>query len=265
MKNNRIFQADHMITVPWTNKQLKVEYSSFRDKTLPGAEEKMDCKNIRASKRKNSCRTFSRHVRCVSRPVLPHQWNAPYIWRNHYSNYAWTGNTNFGHLQARLQNSLQWGRKTFDRQYDRLYWDNSWGGPIGLAGAVPSVRVKGRVNNDVLEEVAIIGYGTQRKQSVTGAVTNMSADAMASAPAAALEQESKQSLPATTDNSAAPVRTNFNETAFFFPDLKTDKEGNISFSFTMPEALTKWKFQALTHTKDLAFGYSSREIVTKKT
>ncbi|ULT42317.1 hypothetical protein KRR40_01390 [Niabella defluvii] len=167
----------------------------------------------------------------------PHQWNAPYIWRNHYSNYAWTGNTNFGHLQARLQNSLQWGRKTFDRQYDRLYWDNSWGGPIGLAGAVPSVRVKGRVNNDVLEEVAIIGYGTQRKQSVTGAVTNMSADAMASAPAAALEQESKQSLPATTDNSAAPVRTNFNETAFFFPDLKTDKEGNISFLLQCPKRL----------------------------
>ena len=63
---------------------------------------------------------------------------------------------------------------------------------------------------------------------------------------------------------AIQVRKNFNETAFFIPDLRTDSSGAIEFSFTMPEALTKWKFQALAHTKDLAFGYSSREIVTQK-
>ncbi len=51
-------------------------------------------------------------------------------------------------------------------------------------------------------------------------------------------------------------RKNFNETAFFFPDLRTDSSGNIEFSFTMPEALTKWKFQTLAHTKDVAFGLS---------
>ncbi len=60
------------------------------------------------------------------------------------------------------------------------------------------------------------------------------------------------------------IRKNFNETVFFFPDLKTNEHGDIEFSFTMPEALTKWKFQALAHTKDLAFGYSSKEIITQK-
>src|SRR5436190_18498736 len=59
-------------------------------------------------------------------------------------------------------------------------------------------------------------------------------------------------------------RRNFNETAFFFPDLRTNENGDIEFSFTMPEALTRWKFQAFAHTKDLAFGYSSKEIVTQK-
>ena len=63
---------------------------------------------------------------------------------------------------------------------------------------------------------------------------------------------------------AVQIRKNFNETAFFFPDLRTNENGDIEFSFTMPEALTKWKFQALAHTKDLAFGYSSKEIVTQK-
>jgi uncharacterized protein YfaS (alpha-2-macroglobulin family) len=60
------------------------------------------------------------------------------------------------------------------------------------------------------------------------------------------------------------VRKNLNETAFFFPDLKTDAEGNIEFSFTTPEALTRWKLQTLAHTKDLAFGMATKEMVTQK-
>ena len=60
------------------------------------------------------------------------------------------------------------------------------------------------------------------------------------------------------------IRKNFNETAFFFPDLHTDSTGAIEFSFTMPEALTKWKLQTLAHTKDLAIGYQQKEIVTQK-
>ena len=65
-------------------------------------------------------------------------------------------------------------------------------------------------------------------------------------------------------NPSVQIRKNFNETAFFFPDLKTDADGNISFGFTIPEALTKWKFTALAHTKDLAFGYTINNVVTQK-
>ena len=60
------------------------------------------------------------------------------------------------------------------------------------------------------------------------------------------------------------TRKNFNETAFFFPDLKTDTAGNIEFSFTMPEALTEWKWLLLAHTKDLAFGQAQKSIITQK-
>jgi uncharacterized protein YfaS (alpha-2-macroglobulin family) len=66
-------------------------------------------------------------------------------------------------------------------------------------------------------------------------------------------------------SSEIKIRKNFNETAFFFPDLRTNENGDIEFSFTMPEALTRWKFQALAHTKDLAFGYSSKEDRYTKT
>jgi hypothetical protein len=59
-------------------------------------------------------------------------------------------------------------------------------------------------------------------------------------------------------------RKNFNETAFFFPSLKTDTAGHIVLSFNMPEALTKWKMLGLAHTKDLHYTLMQEEVVTSK-
>ncbi|WP_417290228.1 alpha-2-macroglobulin family protein [Corallibacter sp.] len=64
--------------------------------------------------------------------------------------------------------------------------------------------------------------------------------------------------------SQVKVRINLQETAFFFPQLQTDENGNVSFNFTTPEALTKWKLQLLAHTKTLHSAVSSFETVTQK-
>ena len=70
----------------------------------------------------------------------------------------------------------------------------------------------------------------------------------------------------TVETPPAPVspRKNFNETAFFYPELKTDKEGNIEFSFTIPEALTQWKLMLLAHSKELASGMDTKFTITQK-
>ena len=49
-----------------------------------------------------------------------------------------------------------------------------------------------------------------------------------------------------------------------FLNYRTDKDGNIEFSFTMPEALTQWKLMTLAHTKDLANGYAEKTVITQK-
>lgn len=64
--------------------------------------------------------------------------------------------------------------------------------------------------------------------------------------------------------SKVKARKNFKETAFFFPQLRTDKNGKVSFSFTMPEALTRWKLQLLAHTKDLKSASKTLQTVTQK-
>ncbi|HSD14830.1 MAG TPA: alpha-2-macroglobulin family protein [Flavobacterium sp.] len=69
---------------------------------------------------------------------------------------------------------------------------------------------------------------------------------------------------ALTELTQVQTRKNFNETAFFYPSLKTDSNGRIKFSFTSPEALTQWKLRLLAHTKKGVSGYYENTVVTQK-
>ncbi len=79
-----------------------------------------------------------------------------------------------------------------------------------------------------------------------------------------LENTSTDNQKNTTGINTIQIRKNLNETAFFFPDLKTDEEGNVSFSFTTPEALTQWKLQLLAHTKTLQSTTTELTSMTQK-
>jgi hypothetical protein len=67
-----------------------------------------------------------------------------------------------------------------------------------------------------------------------------------------------------TDFGNIQIRKNLQETAFYFPQLKTDEAENISFNFTTPEALTKWKLQLVAHTKNLQGATKTLESFTQK-
>lgn len=60
------------------------------------------------------------------------------------------------------------------------------------------------------------------------------------------------------------TRTNFNETAFFYPHLTTDSEGKVNFKFTTPESLTKWKLRMYAHNKKAETGYLEADIISQK-
>ncbi|MDR0612069.1 MAG: hypothetical protein LBG45_01005 [Dysgonamonadaceae bacterium] len=69
-----------------------------------------------------------------------------------------------------------------------------------------------------------------------------------------------------TPQEEAPVqiRRNFNETAFFYPQLMTGEVGETLIAFTVPESNTTWKFMGLAHTKDLKFGQIVKEAISRK-
>ncbi len=135
-------------------------------------------------------------------------------------------------------------------------------------------------DDQMLNEVVTVGYSMQGKAagiSIRGrnssapvpmAMAKMSADG------AALEVD-QMSLPEAKPDEEAPekgkpavdpplIRKNFNETAFFFPQLLTDKQGRVVLTFTMPEALTRWRLVTFAHTKTMQTGTMEREIVTQK-
>ncbi|MDL2221820.1 alpha-2-macroglobulin [Parabacteroides sp. OttesenSCG-928-N08] len=68
----------------------------------------------------------------------------------------------------------------------------------------------------------------------------------------------------TSPAPAVQIRENFNETAFFYPTLRTNEAGEVLIEFTLPESNTTWKLQALAHTKDLKQGLLTQEVIASK-
>ena len=137
-----------------------------------------------------------------------------------------------------------------------------------------------------INEAMIIGYRSVKRTDVTGSVQvrgiaspqtkmmamadNASADLtnMLAGKAAGLmfEEEMSQEIGQTADDvesgNTPELRTNFAETAFFYPQLRTNEQGEISFSFTMPQSLTRWNFRGYSHTKGMLTGQLDASAVT---
>ncbi|MDX9749076.1 MAG: alpha-2-macroglobulin family protein, partial [Paludibacter sp.] len=71
-------------------------------------------------------------------------------------------------------------------------------------------------------------------------------------------------MPEEVTRTTLQLRENFNETAFFYPQLQADTSGLFLFSFTLPESLTRWKLKLLAHSRDLFNGQSEYTFESQK-
>ena len=148
--------------------------------------------------------------------------------------------------------------------------------------------IKLKATHSSLNEVVVVGYSSVRKKDLTGAVYGISVGDARKIPAVASEQLLQGQAAGVNvvqygapgapsqvfirgisnfgNNNTKPItlRKNFNETAFFYPQLHTNEKGEILIEFTIPEALTRWKFRAFAHTKDLRTGYIENTVITQK-
>jgi uncharacterized protein YfaS (alpha-2-macroglobulin family) len=132
-----------------------------------------------------------------------------------------------------------------------------------------------------LNETVVVGYGTTTKRNLAGSVAQVAGDqsdyrreslifgasigtGLPPSPSPEIKIRGASSIPGTTTLPNIVPRSNFNESAFFYPALRTDENGMINIEFTIPQSLTKYKMMGFAHTKDLNTAFISNELVTQK-
>jgi len=263
VKNNRVYKGDERINIPWNNKELSINYSTFRDKLLPGAKDKWTATISGNKGEKVAAEMLVAMYDASLDQFKPHGWSAINIWPEIHSAIQWNEggfysvhsdefNLTFGNYLIALQKS-----------YDRLLAFN-----FGMPGSGYQIRIRGAATAE--KRSATVGVIMEDKgiemleRNVEGInISEIATDNSAKNIAIEFDSTTLNYKP-EINNQPIQIRKNFNETAFFFPDLTTDAAGNVSFSFTMPEALTQWKLMTLAHTKNVSSSYLEKTLVTQK-
>lgn len=250
------------IEVPWSNKELKVEWMSFRDKLLPSAKEEWRVKITGPKKEQVAAQVLAAMYDASLDRFAQPEWGMA-LWPTSYARRGWEQPEPFGTSSGRaLADHLAVADSI--RLYPHLLADHWRGGYGRYRGGVMRGARSDAMDGDVqLEPQAVPGVATRSE-------TLMLAKDEASGFAAA--QELNEVVVMTEDASTlapepeapSPLRTDFRETAFFLPDLLTDRDGSVVLRFTMPDALTRWNLMGLAHTKDLRTAQFNRSAITQK-
>ncbi|MBQ0787124.1 MAG: alpha-2-macroglobulin, partial [Oceanihabitans sp.] len=265
---NSYQSASINIAVPYAKTELEIETVTFRDKLQPGTGETWSFKIKGPQGEKVSAELLASMYDASLNQFKPHTWSFnPITQQNYYTRNRVNARQSFGTNGFRIHNQNTNTASFSQQNYDQLNWfglhfgygrlmaieDNmmlvkrSASQKQQVAGApVANMSEMEEMEEDVLDNVVVTALGIKREANALGYSTN--------------KTETKTTE--ASDFSAVTIRKNLQETAFFFPQLQTDKDGNISFSFTTPEALTKWNLQLLAHTKNLESAVTRLETVT---
>lgn len=245
VKNNRVYSDVLNIAVPFLNKQLKIEYSTYRDKTIPGSNEKWKVKIIGMKGEKVSAELLTSMYDASLDQFYPHKWAYPNVWESTLDPHGWSGRINFMEEESVQKNYYEDEENVVVKEYDRLRTPDEE--EIGNLSGRRNSRVFGAKAPVVAQDGAAVEVAFESKQANQ-----------------VFDTSSYDLIKTINAPPSIQPRKNLNESAFFFPDLHTDSSGNIEFSFTSPEALTTWNWMLFAHTPDLAYAYGEKKIITQK-
>lgn len=247
------FQSGNLpIAVPYPSMDLQIETLTFRDKLQPGTDETWSFRIKGPKGDKVTAELLASMYDASLDAFRSHTWSFDPLQKgNYYSHRYLNAYRSYGTVRfnsySNFKNNYSYTPQSYDTfDWFGLYFGNRYGYMTRMMmkkDSAPAIALDVAGNNVVLEESAV------ELENVTAQGTK--------------EQKSETSDPETGFEGVG-IRKNLQETAFFFPQLATDEEGNVSFSFTTPEALTKWKLQLLAHTKTLESRTTALETVTQK-
>lgn len=271
VKQGKCYTRMMSIARPLPEKKLNIAWKTFRNRLTPGQKEEWTLKITTPDGKPAKAQLMSVLYDKSLDQIAPHSWKMSLGFSQWLPSCYWTSNLWYykmdllGVYPTKYFDQKQLDVDKFDGKYFSYY---AYMQAVELSklerssgGTVESVRIQ---KDKVVREEAKGIWIRSSKMTRVGAA----------APSANKVFDVVEEMPQFAGGSGSDagqfldkvqVRENMNETAFFYPALESDNNGNVAIRFTLPESVTTWKFMGLAHDKEMRNGLLVDEAVAQKT
>ncbi len=271
VKQGKCYTRMMSIARPLPEKKLNIAWKTFRNRLTPGQKEEWTLKITTPDGKPAKAQLMSVLYDKSLDQITPHFWNFSLGFYQSLPNCYWEDNLTFrsfclnGAYPTKYYDEKQLDVDKFDGKFFSYY---AYMQAVelsklerSLGGTVESVRIK---KDELVKEEGRVMKIRGSKMVRVGAA----------APSANKVFDVVEEMPQFVGGSGSDVgqylddvqvRENLNETAFFYPALESDNNGNVAIRFTLPESVTTWKFMGLAHDKEMRNGLLVDEAVAQKT
>lgn len=276
VKQGKCYTRMMSIARPLPEKKLDIAWKTFRNRLTPGQKEEWTLKITTPDGKPAKAQLMSVLYDKSLDQIAPHSWKMSLGFSQWLPSCYWTSNLWYytmdllGVYPTKYFDQKQLDVDKFDGKFFSYY---AYMQAVELSklerssgGTVESVRIEkhSSVKDEVVREEAKGIWIRSSKMTRVGAAApsaNKVFDVVEEMPqfAGGSGSDARQFL------DKVQVRENMNETAFFYPALESDNNGNVAIRFTLPESVTTWKFMGLAHDKEMRNGLLVDEAVAQKT
>lgn len=271
VKNGECYTRKISIARPLPEKKLNITWKTFRDRLTPGQKEKWTLQITTPDGKPAKAQLMSVLYDKSLDQLAEHTWKMSLGFSQWLPDCYWKSNLKYyemglsGTYPTKYYDEKELEVDQFDGKYFSYY---AYTQAVELSklerssgGTVESVRIQ---KDELVQEEAKVMRIRGSKMARVGAFApsvNKVFDVVEEMPqfAGGSGSDAGQFL------DKVQIRENLNETAFFYPALESDNQGNVAINFTLPESVTTWKFMGLAHDKEMRNGCLVDEAVAQKT
>ena len=276
VKNGECYTRKISIARPMPEKKLNITWKTFRDRLTPGQKEKWTLHITTPDGKPAKAQLMSVLYDKSLDQLAEHTWKMSLGFSQWLPDCYWKSNLKY----YKLGLSGTYPTKYYDEKelevdkFDDKYFSfNAYMQAVELSKLERSSG--GTVEAVLIDKHSLVKDELVREEAkVMRARGNLMVRAGAAAPSANKAFDVVEEMPQFAGGSGSDaeqfldkvqVRENLNETAFFYPALESDNQGNVAINFTLPESVTTWKFMGLAHDKEMRNGLLVDEAVAQKT
>ena len=271
VKQGKCYTRMMSIARPLPEKKLNIAWKTFRNRLTPGQKEEWTLKITTPDGKPAKAQLMSVLYDKSLDQIAPHSWNFSLGFYQSLPNCYWKHNLT---SRSFYLNGVYPTKYYDEKQLDVDKFDGKFFSYYAYMQAVELSKLE-RSSGGTVEAVRIQKDELVREEAKVMRIRGSKMVRVgAAAPSANKVFDVVEEMPQFAGGSGSDaeqyldkvqVRENLNETAFFYPALESDNNGNVAIRFTLPESVTTWKFMGLAHDKEMRNGLLVDEAVAQKT